>query len=99
MSGRIIISQTKEAHPLDVFTVFGHVRISDNLTININQISSVELHSSDAIRVRGGGYEYEFVGDDAKNFLTKFNELAAAILQQMSQPQIATVPPGTRLRQ
>lgn len=95
---QIIMPTIIASHPLDSLNVLGHIRVGD-VSLKINLISEVRSHQSSDVRVTmGSGIQYKFEGDDAKNFLTQINEIATALIQQMSS-QIQTVPPGTRIRQ
>lgn len=85
-------------NPLLPFDVFGHIH-SGSLSLKIALIESVELLEDGDIRVTmGSGTEFYFRGDDAKKFLADVSHVVTTILQQMQQPQILAVPPGTQLR-
>lgn len=95
---KIITIAPQPGSPLAPLDVFGHVH-SGERSLKIALIESVELHESGDVRVTmASGTKHEFTDGAGQKFLADINAVVAAILQQMQQPQILGVPPGTQLR-
>lgn len=98
MSNKIIMPPSAPV-TVDPMNVLGHIRVG-NSYLNVSLMSEVNLDKDGSVQVvMASGNTQAFKGQDAQDFQTQINEVAAAILQRMSPSAITQVPPGTRLVQ
>jgi len=95
---RIILPTPEPSSPLAPFGVLGFFQ-SGNLSLQLNLIESIVLSAENEITVTmHSGHCHLLSADAGKIFLADANEFVKRLLQQMQQPQIVGVPPGTQIR-
>ena len=95
---QIIMPTPEPNSPLAPFGVLGFFN-SGNLSLQLNLIESMVLSAEGELTVTmHSGHSQLLAPDAAKIFMADANEFVKKLLQQMHQPKVVGVPPGTQLR-